>query len=1280
MIGELYVEKGQYSEALKYTKEYRRRSLQLQDPVLEQRALANLGWIYYTMSVSGKEMFGKALHYFTECLRVMDAIPASSLERRERQEMQGRALENIGKTHFMLDQKAEATAKFQRAEQLFRESRLWSDLHRLADTRASQILEAQDSVSTADLATALAQAKLSIEAGQKVRPEAEVESLCTVFKVYLLQREFTEARSTLIKARKLKAGDLGKFIDTNLKMMEVVDRSLNKISAGDGVMSHCHFEGIADALLKYESTCNAEKNKVLEISLEYYKKAFQRAKEEGSTEFLPSLNNSIAKTYEDLQNYAEALYYFKKQLMLDEDNPEDYCIALSNIAMMKEYLNQSYDQVMEVRRNWLDRASRCDSRSQQLAALREIFRHQTDSNREEEARDTQARLEELGGSLTHSQKSSSQQSEDSDQFPDIDLSALEEERSERTRVARRTPAEYSKRNKKGEFPLHVEMQRPGREDKIRTMIERGHPLEVEDNAGWTPLGEATGHSNLSYVKILVGAGANINHKNYNGETPLLVAAERGLLDMLEYYLDCGAKVDIKSNKGNSCLSFLRNHVKEGRAGAHESYKAPGVMDRLEAATRRVEKIFENLGLSTDVPLPLESDSPSLEDDIYLSDLTLVPEESFSSHTPKRRRSPSPCSSPRSPSPLSRSGSGRRMYQEAMQSLGSSAVRVALPSVAVRRSGERGAEEYCEDWLVEDVRTDKKKRRKKSLADDWIITSSNRKSLDIENVEPLTVEPVTLPTIDLSTSPLLRSSSTNSSKKVISRKKSSKQPLISSLISRSRTPSPVPVLPASAPSSPHLQLPPDQPQHVHPPVPSQMAVSSILRVKVSVSGVMFLIPVPDSSLTVGWLAREAAARYYRQLGTEPLLRLRTEDGAVLDTGDLVAHIFQPGDQLTADVVHWNTKPAAEKYDEACKELGLTNFKNIRTSLVGMSSTSSLSLRVSLKVQHLKPLVRSLRGNSGLRELELSHCWLRDEQIELLSEVLPCVTHLTSLNLSYNRMSSTSLTTLSTLGLKVKQLQLSGNMLDDDCLPALTSLLSSYTSLQTLGLARCNLTKLLFKSGRGLFSLEAKKSKLRYLDISHNLLTASGVEILLSCLPLSLASLDISNCNQQRISSPDSLGQAFLSHCSQTSPSTSSSDLSSLTMSMFSLDNRSLAKLESCLAHCSALTELDLSHNLVTSQALGSLLSSVKKHEVPLVRLRLAVGGQREAEDFWSDDGLEVVRKALESLLSRNCSPLEFLVLPHTSQATHSILKVWDSQHGLRSSHSQDTLSNVTYSLR
>ena len=79
-------------------------------------------------------------------------------------------------------------------------------------------------------------------------------------------------------------------------MMKVIDKSLDNIRSDVGVTSHCHFEDIADALYKYESS-SEERNKVLEVSIEYYKKAYQRASEEGSTEILSSLNNSIATTY-----------------------------------------------------------------------------------------------------------------------------------------------------------------------------------------------------------------------------------------------------------------------------------------------------------------------------------------------------------------------------------------------------------------------------------------------------------------------------------------------------------------------------------------------------------------------------------------------------------------------------------------------------------------------------------------------------------------------------------------------------------------------------------------------------------------------------------------------------------------------------------------------------------------------------------------------------------------------------------------------------------------------
>ena len=1271
MVGEVYVEKGEYSKGLKYNEEYLQRSRDLQDAVLEQRALANLGWTYYTMAISDQEMFSQALLYFKKSLKAVGKISPNTLSRKELSEMRGRAEENIGKTFFVLGEKDLAGKHFVEAEGLFRDNRLWSDLLRLTDSRANQILE---SATNSDLATALVQANKALEAAQKIGHghEAEVEALCTIFKVYLLQREFHEARKRLSEARNLKAGDMKSFIDNNLKMMIVIDECLDNIHTVQGVTSHCHFEKIADTLIKYESS-GEERNKVLEISIEYYKKAFKQASDKGNTESLSSLNNSIAKTYEDIQDHDRALEYFEKQLELDRDKPKDYCIALSNTSMTKELLKRSYDEVMELKENWLEVATRSQLRGQQCEALQEMLRYQRDNNRLDELRRTEARIEELGVALSDREMSCSQGSDVSDKFPDVDLDREEEVRIDQKRIAKRTPAEFTKTNNKGEYPLHLQLQRANQKNKIISMIERGHPLEVKDNAGWSPLGEATGQMNIEYVKILVEAGANINQSNNNGETPLLVAAMRGWLDGIEYLLDQRAKVDIKSTRGETCLTFLTGHIAEGRRGDDPSYQRPRVMERLEAAARRVGQIFENLGLSSNVPPPLESDSPSLEDDLDCHDLTLIPDNipppSFTS-TQKRRRSPSPVSSPRSPSPLSRTVresspvSGGRMLKDAIDGVRSSGART-LSEIVPRASNHRGAEEYPDDWLVEDVRDNKKKRRRQSLIDEGTSCVSKRKTRVKENIKPAVARS---PLIDL-TSPVLKSSRPSAVK--------TKQPLISSLVTRSRTPSPLP--PLSQPSSPER---PEANQFVPscPPQP-QSEVSSILKVKVSISGEMFLVLVPDSSLTVGWLAREAAARYYRKEGTEPVLRLRTSDQAVLDPGDLVAHILQPGEPLTAEVLHWNTKPAADKYKDACRELGVSCYKNIRGSLINMSSAGNLSLRVSMKAQHVGPLFRSLRGNSGLRELELSHCKLGDEEVRLLGEILPTTSHLTSLNLSYNMMTDTSLSLLSRLKMKVKDLQLSGNMFGDACLPSLTRLLSQ-SSLETLGLARCGLTNQLFQSGRGEFSVEAKKSSLKDLDFSHNLLTVSGVETLLACLPPSLASLNISRCNLAKISHPDSLASALLSHCSQGSTEV---NLSSLDLSGFCLSSLSLRSVLPSLAQCGRLTRLELSQNQLTSRALLSVLSTVRHHTLPLVRLSLATGSHRAAKLFWQEEGgLEMVRDELESLLASSDSHLELLVvplpLPTSHQAGDVITRVWDSHYGARSLHFSDSMGNITYNVQ
>ena len=152
---------------------------------------------------------------------------------------------------------------------------------------------------------------------------------------------------------------------------------------------------------------------------------------------------------------------------------------------------------------------------------------------------------------------------------------------------------FKNKNARGEHPLHVKLQKPNKETEILDLIERGHPLEVEDNCGWTPLGEAVDNMNISYIKILVKAGANLNHRNTTlkdstGDTPLLSGCARGFLDGIEFLMSKGAKVDLRNKKGESCLSWLQYRVKEGKKGKCEDYKMPGVMARLESALARVE--------------------------------------------------------------------------------------------------------------------------------------------------------------------------------------------------------------------------------------------------------------------------------------------------------------------------------------------------------------------------------------------------------------------------------------------------------------------------------------------------------------------------------------------------------------------------------------------------------------------------------------------------------------------------------------------------------------------
>jgi ankyrin repeat protein len=62
-----------------------------------------------------------------------------------------------------------------------------------------------------------------------------------------------------------------------------------------------------------------------------------------------------------------------------------------------------------------------------------------------------------------------------------------------------------------------------------------------------------GRGHLKVVKILIRAGANVNHLTKSGSTPLRAACFEGRLDVVKYLIAHGAKVDLCNEFNNSCL-------------------------------------------------------------------------------------------------------------------------------------------------------------------------------------------------------------------------------------------------------------------------------------------------------------------------------------------------------------------------------------------------------------------------------------------------------------------------------------------------------------------------------------------------------------------------------------------------------------------------------------------------------------------------------------------------------------------------------------------------------
>ena len=72
--------------------------------------------------------------------------------------------------------------------------------------------------------------------------------------------------------------------------------------------------------------------------------------------------------------------------------------------------------------------------------------------------------------------------------------------------------------------------------QIRTLIKAGADVNVRSNDGYTPLYKASLCGNSQVVKLLLQAGADVNASNAEGTTPLMEASEKGHVEVIDLLL------------------------------------------------------------------------------------------------------------------------------------------------------------------------------------------------------------------------------------------------------------------------------------------------------------------------------------------------------------------------------------------------------------------------------------------------------------------------------------------------------------------------------------------------------------------------------------------------------------------------------------------------------------------------------------------------------------------------------------------------------------------------
>jgi ankyrin repeat protein len=117
----------------------------------------------------------------------------------------------------------------------------------------------------------------------------------------------------------------------------------------------------------------------------------------------------------------------------------------------------------------------------------------------------------------------------------------------------------SQGRKLGFTALHAAIFYTNALELVEYLLKQGASTEIQDFNGNTPLHIAMQKGNLNIISALLQAKANIGAKNKDGDTPLHIAMQKGYIDAVLALLQAGADLHVLNNAGQSPIEVAFAH-------------------------------------------------------------------------------------------------------------------------------------------------------------------------------------------------------------------------------------------------------------------------------------------------------------------------------------------------------------------------------------------------------------------------------------------------------------------------------------------------------------------------------------------------------------------------------------------------------------------------------------------------------------------------------------------------------------------------------------------------